>query len=199
MPVPALSPTIDFRPATQEDCAHLVLFTDMATSRFASYIWGQAAAPGQSAFEAGRSVIRNDASHFTHVSNWHVASRSGAIIGGLNGYVLPETQGPAPTVEAAVPLYDLKGTAAGTWYLSAVALYAEHQGGGLGAHFLAKAAELARVAGKDRLTLMVASFNPRAHSLYCRYGFREWDRRSYIRFSGSGGPGDWILMVKDLA
>ena len=198
MSTPALISSLDFRPATEEDCAHLVLFADMATSRLTSFVWGQSAAPGQSVCEVGRKVIRNDAAHFSHVSNWHVATHRGHIVGGLNSYVLPDDQGPPPALDAAVPLHALKSKAAGSWYLSVAALYPEHQGKGAGAHLLAKAEALARAAGKDLLTLLVASFNPRAHSLYTRCGFRDWDRRPFVGFPGSGGPGDWILMVKDL-
>ncbi len=89
--------------------------------------------------------------------------------------------------------------AAGTWYISAAAIYPEHQGKGFGKNLLAEAEILARAAGKDRLTLMVGSFNPRAYGLYQQTGFREWERRPFLVFPGSDEPGEWILMVNDLS
>lgn len=197
MPVP---PSVAFRAPTQEDCTHLVLLADMATRRLTSFLWGQMASPGQSAFEVGRNIIRNDENHFTHFRNWRVAEHDGQFVGALNGYVIPEPGGPATSaMEVTKPLIELKNMAAGTWYVSAATIYPEHQGKGFGKCLLAEAEILARATGKDRLTLMVGSFNPRALGLYRQTGFREWERRPFMAFPGSDEPGEWILMVKDLS
>ena len=188
-----------FRSSTQEDCAHLVLLADMATRRLTSFLWGQMAAPGQSAFEVGRNIIHNDESHFTHFKNWRVAEHQGQFVGAMNGYVIPAPSGPAASIpEVTQPLNELKAMAAGTWYISAAAIYPEHQGKGFGKSLLTEAENIARSAGKDRLTLMVGSFNPRAYGLYQSAGFKDWDRRPFSPFPGSDDPGEWILMVKDL-
>lgn len=189
-----------FRPADQRDCAHLVLFADMATRRLTSFLWGHMAAPGQSSLEIGRNVIRNDETHFTHFRNWRIAEDGGKVVGALSGYVIPEPSGsPAPVPEAVKPLNELKAMAAGTWYISAIAIYPEHQGRGHGKSLLAEAEDIARAAGKNHVTLMVGSFNAKAYGLYQRAGFGEWDRRSFSTFPGSDEPGEWILMIKDLA
>lgn len=186
-----------FRPAHENDCAHLALLADMATRRLASHLWGLAAQPGQSAFEVGRSVIRADAQHFTHFGNWRVADLAGTVVGALNTCVLP----PPTILPQAMPellrgLNELKAVAAGTCYLAAAAVYSEHQGRGFGVALLDEAMSLARGSDADRLTLMVGSFNDRAHRLYLRYGFKEWARRPFSPFPGSDTPGDWILMCK---
>ncbi|WP_180609137.1 GNAT family N-acetyltransferase [Agrobacterium vitis] len=199
MPSQPAVPPITFRSAAQEDCAHLVLLADMATRRLTSFLWGQMAAPGQSAFEVGRNVIRNAEGHFTHFANWRVAEHQGQIVGALNGYVIPEPSNstlPAPDVVA--PLNELKNMAAGTWYISAAAIYPEYQGKGFGSILLAEAESIARSAGNNRLTLMVGSFNPGAYRLYQRCGFAEWARRPFFAFPGSD-EGEWILMVKDVS
>lgn len=196
-PVPQ---SIAFRSPTQGDCAHLVLLADMATRRLTSFLWGQMASPGQSAFDVGRNVIRNDENHFTYFRNWRVAEHQGQLVGALNGYVIPEPSGPeAPTPEVVKPLNELKAMAAGTWYISAAAIYPEHQGKGYGKSLLTEAESIARAADKDRLTLMVGSFNPKAYGLYQKAGFAEWDRPPFSPFPGSDEPGEWILMVKDLS
>jgi ribosomal protein S18 acetylase RimI-like enzyme len=189
-----------FRPASENDCAHLALFADMATRRLTSHLWGHPAQPGQSVFEAGRAMIRNDDRHYTHFTNWRVLELAGQIAGAFNGYVIPEPSAAAAPLPAAVrELNELKAMAAGTWYISAAALYPEYQGQGLGKSLLDEAATLALAAGHDRLTLMVGSFNSTAHRLYLRCGFQEQARRPFTAFPGSDMPGEWILMEKVLA
>lgn len=187
-----------FRPAREDDCAHLALLADMATRRLSSHLWGLAAPAGQSAFEVGRSVIRNDTQHFAHFGNWRVADLGGTVVGALNTCILRQ-----PGVESqSVPevlrgLNELKMIATGTCYLSAVALYREHQGRGFGKALIDEAMSRARLAGVGPLTLMVGSFNVRAHRLYLRCGFEEWARRPFCEFPGSDTPGEWILMRKE--
>ncbi|MGV2125513.1 GNAT family N-acetyltransferase [Agrobacterium vitis] len=195
---PAATP-ITFRPATQEDCANLVLFADMATRRLTSFLWAQMATPGQSAFEVGRNVIRNTQGHFTHFANWSVADNQGQTVGAFNGYVIPEpSNSTVPAPDIVVPLNELKNMAAGTWYISAAAIYPEYQGKGFGSLLLAEAERIARSKANDRLTLMVGSFNTGAYRLYQRCGFTEWARRPFRTFPGSD-EGEWILMVKNLS
>lgn len=187
-----------FRGASREDCAHLTVFADMATRRLTSFMWGQAAAPGQSAFEIGRDIIRNNESHFTHFRNWRVAEHEGQCVGAINSYVIPEVATPVAATGVVEPLNELKALAAGTFYVSAAAIYPEHRGRGFGRSLLAEAEGLARSAGHGRLTLMVGSFNQGAYRLYRQFGFTEWERRPFIPFPGSDAPGEWILMVKEL-
>ena len=193
---------LTLRPANQQDCVHLVLFADMATRRLTSYVWGLMATPGQSSFEVGRNIIRNDDSHVMGLGNWRVAEVDGKIIGGLNSYVISEPSSSLAstlnTLNTLKPLNELKVMAIGTWYISALAVYFEHQGGGVGKALLAEAESLARAANTNRLTLMVGSFNARAYRIYQQAGFKEWARRSFTAFPGSDQPGEWILMVKNL-
>lgn len=199
MPLTSAFPKLAFRPATHEDCAHLVLFADMATRRLTSFLWGQVSTPGQSAFEVGRNVIRNAENHFTHFANWRVVEAQGQIVGALNGYIIPEPSNSAPPApDVVLPLNELKNMAAGTWYISAAAIYPEYRGKGFGSLLLAEGEAIARSAGNDRLTLMVGSFNAGAFRLYQKCGFTEWARRPFLPFPGSD-EGEWILMVKDLS
>lgn len=188
-----------FKTATPEDCAHLVLLADMATRRLTSFLWGQMATPGQSSFEVGRNVILNDTGHYMHYANWRVAEHGGKLVGALNGYIIPEPTGSPPALEVVKPLNTLKNVAAGTWYIAVASIYPEHQGKGFGKSLLAEAESIARAAGKERLTLMVGSFNERAYSLYEKSGFTEWERQPFHPFPGSDEPGEWILMAKDLS
>lgn len=177
----------------------MVLFADMATRRLTSFLWGEMAAPGQSSFEVGRNIIRNDEGHFTHFRNWRIAEHQGQVVGAVSGYVIPEPAGPTSAAADVVrSLNELKAMAAGTWYISAAAIYPEHRGKGFGKSLLAEAEASAQAAHRDRITLMVGSFNSQAYALYAHAGFMEWDRRRFSAFPGSDEPGEWILMVKNL-
>ena len=112
--------------------------------------------------------------------------------------MIPEPTGSTPASEVVKLLKALKDVAAGTWYIAVASIYPEHQGKGFGKSLLSEAENIVRSAGKDRLTLMVGSFNTRAYGLYEKSGFAEWERRPFHPFPGSDEPGEWILMVKDL-
>ena len=188
---------LKFRPARQDDCAHLALLADMATRRLTSHLWGLTANAGQSAFEVGRSIIRNDTLHFSHFSNWRVAEVDGRVVGAINTCMLQQPVVESPSVPAVLcGLNELKVLATGTCYLSAAALYPEHQGRGFGSALINEAMSQAQDTGAGQLTLVVGSFNTRAHRLYLRCGFEEWARRPFQGFPGSDSPGEWVLMRK---
>lgn len=190
-------PELEFRPAQQNDCTHLALLADMATRCLTSHLWSLAATAGQSAFEVGRSIIRNDTQHFSHFSNWRVAELGGDVVGAINTGIL---QQPVATQQSLTQTTrgpnELKALATGTCYLSAAALYPEHQGRGFGSALIDQAMLQALHTGAAQLTLLVGSFNTRAHRLYLRCGFEEWARRPFTAFPGSDSPGEWVLMRK---
>ena len=80
----------EFRAAQQNDCTHLALLADMATRRLTSHLWGLTANAGQSAFEVGRSIIRNDTKHFS-LFTFHFsatgAGQSTLLVGSFNARV----------------------------------------------------------------------------------------------------------------
>lgn len=196
---------LEFRAAQKNDCGHLAVLADMATRRLSSHVWSLAATAGQSAFEVGRSIIRNDTLHFSYFSNWRVAAMDGDVVGAINTSLLPPPpMTPAQPMSEVMPEvtrgpYELKLLATGTCYLSAVALYPEYQGRGLGSALMNEAMSQARHTGARQLTLLVGSFNSRAHRLYLRCGFEEWARRPFVAFDGSDSPGEWVLMRKATA
>lgn len=192
---------LEFRPALKSDCTHLALLADMATRCLASHLWSHAATAGQSAFEVGRSIIRNDTLHFSHFSNWRVAVLDGEVVGAINTCQLPPSMCEPPTPSQILPdvthaSNELKALAAGSCYLSAAALYPEHRGCGFGSALIEEALSQARDTGAGQLTLLVGSFNTRAHRLYLRCGLEEWARRPFTAFPGSDSPGEWVLMRK---
>lgn len=190
-----------FRPATPDDATDLALLLDAASRRLVSWRWSTLAVPGQSWFEVGRARILTLTDNQAHYANWLMAEVDGHPVGGLNAHAVPETIEETDLADLDPvfhPLVQLEPLTAGTFYIMAAAIFAEHRGRGYGAALLDKAADLARGCGLHRLSLMTESFNDGARRLYLRQGFRDLDRRPFVAFPGSGEAGDWTLMVRDL-
>ena len=190
---------LSVRAAGPNDCAHLLILSDMATRRLVWWGFDGKTAPGQSALETGRSAILGDRSSLLHYSNWQVIEWHRTIIGGLNGYPMPGAGAWAHSQSDVLrPLNELKAQAAGSWYLSVAAVFPEHRNRGAGVQILNSAEAWPLQQGYRQLSLMVGSFNCGAKRLYQRHGFREQDRRPFQPFAGSDQSGEWILMMKDL-
>lgn len=190
-----------FRPATPDDATDLALLLDAASRRLVSWRWSTLATPGQSWFEVGRTRILTLTDNQAHYTNWLVAELDGHPVGGLNAHAVPdrvEEADPADLDPVFHPLTALEPLTAGTFYIMAAAIFAEHRGQGHGAALLDKAAAMARDRGLTRLSLMTESFNAGARRLYLRHGFRDLARRPFVPFPGTDEAGDWTLMVKDL-
>ena len=190
-----------FRPATVSDASDLAVLFDAASRRLISWVWGLEAKQGQSWFEVGRNVIRNNAASGGHFTNWQVAILDHQVAGGFCGFRIadPYDAGDLTQVPPAIiPFIELAEVGKGTYYVSIACVYPEHRGKGVGTAMLDKAADLARAAKVRQMSLIVETFNPDAKRLYDRYGFRELARRRFIRFPGCEDEGDLVLMVKDL-
>ena len=192
---------LTFRTATPDDATDLALLLDAASRRLVSWRWSTLAAPGQSWFEVGRTRIRTLTDNQAHYANWLVAEVEGHPVGGLNAHPVPGAVEETDLTEIDPvfhPLIALEPLTAGTFYIMAAAIFAEHRGRGYGSILLDKAAELARGHGLTRLSLMTESFNEGARRLYLRHGFRDLDHRPFVAFPGSDEAGDWTLMIRDL-
>lgn len=190
---------LTLRDCGQEDSADLTLLADVAGRGMGAYIWSQAADVGQSAFEVGRDIIRNQARHFGFYKNWRIADIEGCTVGAINGYA-PQPADLAITSNDKVlkPISELKSQVLGSWYISTLGVYPEYRGKGVGKALLAEAENQARILQKRKVTLIVGTFNPMAHTLYARTGYRELDRRISLYLNGASEVGEWVLMAKDL-
>lgn len=187
-----------FRPATADDSPALALFADMATRRLMGWFWSSQAAPGQTGWELGEGIIRNNSSHAMHFTQWEVCTDArGAILGGMNHYALTGDTAPAAS-PVMQPMVELKEIGTGSWYIACAALLAHSRGRGAGRAILDHAEARARTEGYSSLTLMLGSFNTHARAIYDRFGFVEEARRPFLPFPGSDTPGEWVLMRKEL-
>jgi ribosomal protein S18 acetylase RimI-like enzyme len=192
---------LQIRQATPFDSSELAILADMATRSLNSFLWGLSKPEGQSPFEFGREIVRNQQSSRLHFSNWQVAEAGGKILGGMISYNLNTSLRSTPNFSAAQvlePLNALKRLVENSWYVAALAVYHEARGQQVGRSLLCKAEQMASTAKASQISLMVGSFNPRAYSVYQKFGFQEKARRDFVPFIGSDKVGSWILMTKSL-
>lgn len=188
------------RPAVPSDASDLLVLADVSSRCLFSWVWGEASNSGQSALELAHRSIQTDLGSVSHCSNWDVIEHNGAVVAGLNSYLLLAVVEPEDTQTRVAmvtrPLNQLKTIAEGSWYIASVSVFVEGRGIGAGTTLIEVAERKARQSGVEKLSLMVGSFNKRARELYERMGFTEWDRREFIPFPGADSEGFWILMVK---
>lgn len=189
------------RSARKEDARALAQLIDIAGEGFGTYLWAQAAAPGENALDVGTRRARREEGGFSY-RNAVVAEIDGKIAGLLLGYRLasPYDPGDLAALPAMVrPLVELESHASASWYVNALAAFPEYRNHGLGTRLLAEADRIAREARAPALSLIVADQNEGAKRLYLRTGYREVARRPLVPFPGLGHTGDWVLMTRPVA
>jgi ribosomal protein S18 acetylase RimI-like enzyme len=192
---------LNIRDGVPSDASDLAILADMATRGLTSFLWSSAKPDGAAALARCREAIRADADHPLYHKHWRVAEREGLLLGALHGNVIQAIpmKEPQSAVDTVLqPLAELKATAVGSWYTSAIAVFPEAQGQAVGSALLADAENRIGTSGCSQLTLMVGSFNEGARRLYKGTGYSEADRRPFNMFPGSDPLGEWILMSKTM-
>jgi ribosomal protein S18 acetylase RimI-like enzyme len=191
-----------FRQGRAADAADLAALIDIASRGLLNWFWGTLCAQGESAFDKGRSRIKGKTESPAFCENWTVAEAAGETAGGFTGYRVSkpfDTSEIKALPDLYAPMLELEAQAAGTWFLMAIAVFAEFRSLGIGGAMLNEAEGQARQAGATQVSILVESANPRAERFYHRAGFREFARRPYIPFPGSRDDGDWVLLMKEVA
>lgn len=196
-----MSGSLVLRPARKDDARALAELIDIAGEGFGTYLWSQAAGPGESALDVGMRRAQRDEGGFSY-RNATVAEIDGNIAGLLLGYRLadPYDTGDLERLPALVrPLVELESVAPASWYVNALAAFPEFRNKGLGTRLLAEAETIARKAKALSLSIIVAEANEGAKRLYLRSGYAETARRRLVPFPGLPHGGDWLLLTKPVS
>jgi hypothetical protein len=129
-----LSEQFSLRPARKEEARALAQLIDIAGEGFGTYLWSQAAGPGESALDVGMRRAQRDEGGFSY-KNAVVAESGGKIAGLLLGYRLadPYDTGDLDRLPPLVrPLVELESIAPASWYVNALAAFPEFRNKGLG-------------------------------------------------------------------
>lgn len=189
--------TPPLRLAVREDAPQLAELVNFASEGFVVHIWQSMAAPGEDAWEVGRRRQAQKAAE----GQVYVIDEGGTAIAGLTGYAIGPEPAPLPDMGFDIirVLQALENQAPSSWYVNVIAAFPEHRGKGLGTRLLGLAEALAREAGLDRLSLIVADNNTGGRRLYERLGFRETARAPVPEHEHHIVPArHMILMIRDL-
>lgn len=196
-----MSELLLLRAARKEDARELAQLIDIAGEGFGTYLWMQAAGPGESALDVGMKRAQREEGGFSY-RNATIAEIEGRTAGLLLGYRLadPYETGDLDTLPALVrPLVELESIAPASWYVNALAAFPQYRNRGLGSRLLAEAERIARAERAPSLSLIVADANEGAMRLYLRSGYVEAGRRHLVPFPGLLHRGDWVLLTKPVA
>lgn len=194
-----MNAVVQLRHGRPSDAADLAALVDMAGRGLLNWYWGSLCEGGESAFAKGRDRIRNHAEMPAHCLKWTVAEFEGEIAGAYTGYRLENVASSGSLPDVYTPTRELEALVEGSWFLMALAVFAEHRRKGVASIMLADAEKHARQARAPQLSVLVESVNIGAVQLYRAYGFQEFGRRAYIPFPGSRDDGDWVLLTKEVA
>lgn len=173
---------LSFRPATREDAMILARLYRIASNGLAEYIWHRLADPGETSLAVGARRYARESTDFSY-RNAVLAFVDGSVAGMLTAYpVRPALRAP-DEFDFAIddvlrPIDRLEQ--AESFYISAMAVFPEHRGRGIGGRLLRLAEAKAREQRLSLLSLIVFEANTGARRLYARTGFVEIRRERLL-------------------
>lgn len=182
------------------DAPQLAELMNAAGEGIPAYLWSQSAPPHEDPLAYGARRVQRSQGAFSY-RNTHLAIIEAAVAGMLLSYRLPDPYDldAYDDVPAIVrPALELESFVAGSWYINAVATVPRFRNRGVATALIDHAEGLAREAGADTVSLIVAEGNTPARTLYARLGYAPVARRATVRFPGFPHEGDWLLMRKGL-
>jgi len=186
--------------AVKENAADLAYLLNLAGEGIPRYLWSEMTVDGQDPMEVGRTRAEREEGGFSY-TNARVRMEAGIVQGMIVSYQQPDPYSVEDIdeyPEVVKPLVLLEAKAPGSWYINAIATFEEFQGRGVARKLLNEAEELAVSAGISEMSLIVASENDRAKSLYEYIGYKFVSSLPVVSYPGCLHGGDWVLMVKGL-
>ena len=163
----------NIRSAKAEDAEDLAKLIDIAGDGIPNWLWSKSADVGRTPLEIGAERARRTSGGFSF-TNAHVAEHQDKVGGMLLGYPILEAPDDNPDdLPAPIsPFVELEKYSVGTWYINALAVFAEARGAGMGTSLMQKAEEQAQAVGLSKMSIQVYGQNHGAVRLYKRLGYR---------------------------
>jgi ribosomal protein S18 acetylase RimI-like enzyme len=193
-----MSSLVNFRSATREDSRKIAELFAIASGGVAEYVWSTIAPhyPGLTTLEVGAQRYAGEDGAFSY-RNCTVAVLDGEVIGMLHAFPMEPDDAqkrPGEPVDSVLEPY-ARLEVPGSYYVSAMALFPEYRGKGLGTRMLEIAREKARQSRCREVSLLVFSQNERAVSLYERSGFEVIERAAVVPNEKIRYTGEVLLMT----
>lgn len=192
---------LEVKKASKIAARKLAVLINIAGEGIPEYLWADMAVGNQSPIDVGEQRAARDEGSFSYC-NARVCEDGAELLGMIisyqqpNPYVLDDL-GEYP--EVVHPLLKLEVMAPGSWYINAIATFAEHRGKGVASRLLQEAEEQARRAGCAEMSLIVASENHNAKALYEHLGYKGVASLPVMPWPDGLYGGEWVLMIKGLS
>jgi ribosomal protein S18 acetylase RimI-like enzyme len=162
------------REATVDDTTNLAKLIDIAGEGIPNWLWSKSAKVGATPLDIGAERARRTSGGFSY-TNAFVAEHNGQVAGMLLGYPILEAPDEDPDALPApiAPFVELEKHSVHTWYVNALAVFAEYRGSGIGTSLMAKAEQCAKLAGQSKISIQVYGQNHGAVNLYKRLGYNQ--------------------------
>lgn len=189
--------TIMLRKATPRDAADMAILDDMAADGLSAWFWQGAVKQGKAehAYAFGRRRMLDGEALYSW-ANCVIAECEGLVAGMLTGYPMPPPRESEKWQEPVLkPIFELMAAAVGDWFVDALAVYPEQRGKGVASMLLGNALARGAGAGAAAISLIAASDNRPALTLYEKHGFTERDRRTYVGTDGREAAEKYHLLM----
>ena len=186
-----------FRMAHADDADTLARLVNMAGDGIPLHLWTGWAADGQDPWEIGRSRQAEKAAK----GRVYAIDEGHGVVAALTGYIVADTP---EVIDDDTPrlfraLIELENLVPGSWYVNVLATLPEARGKGHATRLLTLAETLARDAGCETMSIVVADTNSAARALYQRQGYDETATRPIDHDGWESASREWLLLVKPLS
>ena len=191
---------MNIKSAVKENATELAYLLNLAGEGIPKYLWSEIAENGQDPMDVGRMRALREEGGFSY-KNARIYIENGSLQGMIVSYKQPDQHSLESIEEypkVVKPLVLLEAEAPGTWYVNAIATFEKYRGKGIAQKLLREAEERAVSTGTYTMSLIVASENIRAKSLYEYIGYRFVSSLPVVLYPGCMHGGEWLLMVKEL-
>ena len=179
------------------DLAYLL---NIAGEGIPEYLWQGMVEGEESALDFGEKRAAREEGGFSY-TNAKVVVEEDILMGMIVSYRQPDPydiEDLKDYPDIVQPLIELEAKAPGSWYINALATHEPFRGKGV-AQSLMKDAELQAQADHcNTMSIIVASDNAPAKSLYEHLNFEPIARLPVVEYPGCIHGGDWVLMTKNI-
>jgi ribosomal protein S18 acetylase RimI-like enzyme len=197
MNIQAPAPIRRAQPSDAESLAKLI---NLAGDGIPNWLWTRACVEGQTPLEIGIERAKRKIGGFSY-TNALVAESHGYPVGIVLSYAITEvpTDNPSDLPAPIAPFVALEKQSENTWFINALAVFAEGRNQGIGTRLLAAAEDQARAHGFEKMSIQVYAQNTRAVRLYERLGYERVSSEP-VRLHPSPPyyTGDVLLLMKSL-
>lgn len=188
------------RHAEVSDAESLAKLINLAGEGIPNWLWSRACVEGQTPLEVGVERAKRTSGGFSY-TNALVAEPHGSPVGMVLSYAITQapTENPDDLPAPIAPFVALEKLSVNTWFINALAVFADTQNKGIGSQLLAAAEHQARANGFETMSIQVYAQNTGAVRLYERKGY-GCVARDPVRLHPSPPyyTGDVLLLKKSL-